>query len=481
MLIASNTLASALIAAAGSLGCPEASAPQGTAQHAAAHQPTAHAHAQAQAVHERHSAAHAHGTAALAALADGGALTFAKHDGTKHEKDDGKHSINIVNDEGAFGLTMKDGEIVEATVDGEKIPKDRIQREGDRVRLLDEDGDELIEFRVLADGGFWIGDGDPPAHGLAGGLFAEGLGHGDAMEFKTIDGQEPRPMIGVTLSEVDEAVADQLGLDAEEVVLISGVTEGLPADKAGIKRSDIVVKIDGGTPATEERLRELIASKKQGEKIRLEVIRKGKPQEVTIEIAQVKPRVVAGTAVGGAQGGQFKWRGMDEDSLRALQAQSELLAQQGARMGRDAGRAAADEARRLAEVVRAQAHDTKKMVAELRERLAKEYEELDLRLTDDDRKKLREAFDKAADALEHMDFSVEGPRMRVRRLGGEGADVFIAPTPPPTPVAPTAPVPPGAPRSWSGQGGSNDRLDRLEERMDKIQELLEKIAEKKDR
>lgn len=471
MLIASNTLASALIAAAGSLGCPEASS-----AHAAAQEATAHAHAQA--AHQHNAAAHAHGARALAALADAGVMSFAKHEGTKHEKDDGKHSINIVNDEGAFGLTMKDGEIVEATVDGEKIPKDRIRREGDRVRLLDEDGDELIDFRVLADGGFWMGDGDPPAHGLAGGLFAEGLGDGEAMAFGLADeDSEPRPMIGVTLSEVDEAVADQLGLDADEVVLISGVTEGMPAEKAGVKRSDIVVKIDGSTPATEERLRELIASKKQGEKIRLEVIRKGKPQEVTIEIAQVKPRAFAGTAVDGGQGGQFKWRGMDEDSLRALRNQAELFAQQGARAGRDAGRAAADEARRLAEVVRVQAHDTKKMVAELRERLAKEYEDLDLRLTDDDRKKLREAFDKAADALEHMDFSVEGPRMRVRRLGGEGADVFIAPTPPAAPMAPTAPTA----RAWSGQSGSNDRLDRLEERMDKIQELLEKIAEKKDR
>ncbi len=452
MLHATHSIVSALVASAGALGCPDAATDHAPGHNRAAVTATSPA------------------LSGVYALASKASKAEAK---AKAEADasDQKHSINIVNDDGAFGLTMKDGEIVEATIDGKPVPADRIEREGSKIRFLDEDGDEVVEFHTLPDGGFWVGEGEPVE-----GVFVPDAFGGEPLAFMmTEEDAEPRPMIGVTLSEVGETVADQLGLDTDEVVLIAGVNEGMPADKAGLKRSDIVVKIDGSTPATEERLREVILSKKKGDKVRLEVLRKGKPVEVVVEVDEVKPRAAFGTTLG--QGGTFNWRGPDNEAMRSMMEDARRAAEQGAVAGRAAGQAAAADARRLAEELRIQAHDTKKMLAELKERLAAEYEKLDLRISDEDKEKMREAFERAATALKEMDFSVEGPKMRIRRLpSGQGAEMFIAPTPP---VPPTPPAPARAPRA--GGRDSDERLDRLEERLERLTELLEKSAEKKDR
>ncbi len=321
MLHSAHSIVSALVASAGALGCPDAS--------------TVHAP----------GAAHATGVASSApvtnralsgvyALASKAAKAEAK---AKADASDQKHSVNIVNDDGAFGLTMKDGEIVEATIDGKPVPADRIERDGSKVRFLDEDGDEVVEFHTLPDGGFWVGEGEP-----AEGMFHQDPFDGQPLTFMlTEDDGEPRPMIGVTLSEVGETVADQLGLDTDDVVLIAGVNEGMPADKAGLKRSDIVVKIDGSTPATEERLREVILSKKKGDKVRLEVLRKGKPVDIVVEVDEVTPRTAVGTTMG--QGGTFNWRGPDNEAMRSMLEDARRAAAEGAIAGREAGRAAADD------------------------------------------------------------------------------------------------------------------------------------------
>lgn len=450
MLHSTHSIVSALVASAGALACPDAAT-----NHASGH-------------NRATAAATSPALSGVYALASKAAKAEAK---AKADASDQKHSINIVNDDGAFGLTMKDGEIVEATIDGKPVPADRIEREGSKIRFLDEDGDEVVEFHTLPDGGFWVGEGEP-----AEGMFLQGgLGEQPMAFMLGEEDAEPRPMIGVTLSEVGETVADQLGLDTDDVVLIAGVNEGMPADKAGLKRSDIVVKIDGSTPATEERLREVILSKKKGDKVRLEVLRKGKPVDIVVEVDEVKPRVAFGTTTG--QGGAFNWRGPDNEAMRSMLEDARRAASESAIAGRAAGQAAAADARRLAEELRAQAHDTKRMLAELKERLTAEYEKLDLRISDEDKEKMREAFERAAAALKEMDFSFEGPKMRIRRLpSGQGAEMFIAPTPP---VPPTPQAPARAPRA--GGRDADERLDRLEERLERLTELLEKSAEKKDR
>src|SRR5699024_275924 len=58
-------------------------------------------------------------------------------------------------------------------------------------------------------------------------------------------GKVVRGRIGVTISEVQEDVAEALGLDGAEGALVSNVELGSPAQKAGIRAGDVIIKFDG--------------------------------------------------------------------------------------------------------------------------------------------------------------------------------------------------------------------------------------------
>jgi serine protease Do len=94
----------------------------------------------------------------------------------------------------------------------------------------------------------------------------------------------PRHALGVNLERVDAATASQLGLDRDRVALITRVSSGSAADRAGLKKFDIVTRVDGADSASSTRVREAVRSGTPGQPLRLTVLREGKPVEVTATI-----------------------------------------------------------------------------------------------------------------------------------------------------------------------------------------------------
>jgi S1-C subfamily serine protease len=90
-----------------------------------------------------------------------------------------------------------------------------------------------------------------------------------------------RPRLGVELDDVDRAMASQLGVNRVDASLITGVTAGSPADKAGLCRYDVVVEVDGSNMASPAHLRRAIRLKKPGDELKLKVMRQGTAVEVT--------------------------------------------------------------------------------------------------------------------------------------------------------------------------------------------------------
>src|SRR5690606_29468272 len=60
--------------------------------------------------------------------------------------------------------------------------------------------------------------------------------------------------LGLSVVEPGEALAERLGLPADEILVVSEVEGGTPAARAGVRARDVIAKIDGKTPATFERL-----------------------------------------------------------------------------------------------------------------------------------------------------------------------------------------------------------------------------------
>jgi serine protease Do len=87
--------------------------------------------------------------------------------------------------------------------------------------------------------------------------------------------------IGVNLEPADDALRAQLALPAGQGVLISDVIGGSPAEKAGLKKHDIVLELGGKPVASPEDL----ASKVQAARdtpTTLKLLRAGKP--VTVQV-----------------------------------------------------------------------------------------------------------------------------------------------------------------------------------------------------
>ena len=90
--------------------------------------------------------------------------------------------------------------------------------------------------------------------------------------------------LGVRMMIVPKALADHLRLKDSGVIL-SNIVVGSPADKAGLKRYDVILKV-GGKAIDVDSIGPLIGSRKPGEKITLEVVQAGRTKKIDVVLAK---------------------------------------------------------------------------------------------------------------------------------------------------------------------------------------------------
>ena len=101
------------------------------------------------------------------------------------------------------------------------------------------------------------------------------------MEQLIQNGKVRRGQLGVNIQNITEDVAKSLELKDTKGVLVSNVRAGSAADKAGIKRGDIITAINGEKVEDGNVLRNKVAGTLPGTDIRLTVIRDGQEQQFT--------------------------------------------------------------------------------------------------------------------------------------------------------------------------------------------------------
>lgn len=95
--------------------------------------------------------------------------------------------------------------------------------------------------------------------------------------------ESPKVVMGVSMGLVDKSLASHLGVEPEEVILVTQVHEGLPASRCGVKQFDIITHIDGEPSLSPDRVREILTHKEPGQQIELQVLRAGQCCQ-TIEV-----------------------------------------------------------------------------------------------------------------------------------------------------------------------------------------------------
>ena len=100
-------------------------------------------------------------------------------------------------------------------------------------------------------------------------------------------GKVTRGRIGVSIQEVTRELAESFGLTKLTGALISDVEKGGPADKAGIQPSDVILKFDGKVVNTSNDLPRLVAATRPGNKVGVQLWRKGETREVTVIVGEI--------------------------------------------------------------------------------------------------------------------------------------------------------------------------------------------------
>jgi serine protease Do len=119
-----------------------------------------------------------------------------------------------------------------------------------------------------------------------------------AMNVKTqlvTTGRVERGRIGVTIQEVNQALADSFRLPRPRGALVSQVEEGGPADKAGVKAGDVILAVDGRDIERSSELPPLIAAIKPGKEATLTVWRNKSERSLRIRVGELEdePEVAA--------------------------------------------------------------------------------------------------------------------------------------------------------------------------------------------
>ena len=102
----------------------------------------------------------------------------------------------------------------------------------------------------------------------------------NVMDQLIANGRVHRGLLGVTVQGVTGDLAAGLGLEKAEGALVSNVTSGGAAEKAGIKRGDVILSYQGRPVVDTNSFRNEIAATKPGSTITLNVLRDGKAREI---------------------------------------------------------------------------------------------------------------------------------------------------------------------------------------------------------
>jgi len=106
-------------------------------------------------------------------------------------------------------------------------------------------------------------------------------------------GETRRGSLGVSVQEVTANMAKSFGLKEATGALVRRVVDDSPADKAGLKRGDLLLSIGGKTIENNRLLYRLVADAKIDADVEIEYIRKKKRRTVTAKIEQLKEKVRA--------------------------------------------------------------------------------------------------------------------------------------------------------------------------------------------
>jgi Do/DeqQ family serine protease len=117
------------------------------------------------------------------------------------------------------------------------------------------------------------------------------------------NGKVRRGMLGVTIQPLTSDIARSLHMANAQGALVNAVTPDSPADKAGMKRGDVITAVNGRTVQDSNSLRNEISEMMPGTNTKLTLLRNGKEQTVDVTLGELQPARTSGDDTGEAGSG----------------------------------------------------------------------------------------------------------------------------------------------------------------------------------
>ena len=106
-------------------------------------------------------------------------------------------------------------------------------------------------------------------------------------------GEVRRGWLGVRIQTVTDELAEGLRLDKAHGALVASVTEGGPAEKAGIVQGDVIIEFNGREVEDMRKLPRMVAETPIGKSVEVVVWRKGKEQTVQVNLGELDEEKIA--------------------------------------------------------------------------------------------------------------------------------------------------------------------------------------------
>ncbi len=119
-------------------------------------------------------------------------------------------------------------------------------------------------------------------------------------------GKVVRGYLGLIPQDVSPQIAQQFGLSGPGGALIGDVSPDSPASKAGLKRGDVILKLNGQPVNSANDLRLRISQTPPGTDVKLQISRDGKTQDISVDLGEFPEKEANATPgqsnTGGLQG-----------------------------------------------------------------------------------------------------------------------------------------------------------------------------------
>lgn len=125
--------------------------------------------------------------------------------------------------------------------------------------------------------------------------------------------------IGVVANDLLPIVRDQLGISEGTGLAVEFVSEDGPAAKAGIRKNDILIRLDDQILVNPEQFRVLVRSKKGGDEVDVSLRRRGQQRAIKVKLGQTTIHERSGASANAAPNDPLGYNSMFNQAARQYQ------------------------------------------------------------------------------------------------------------------------------------------------------------------